>query len=349
MKSIDRTHSTKEFQRLEVTPGKDMLTVVDRLSVLRFGRILRGCAAPDEKVTIREWLARSGQSARLCRMLWEPLALATLNQSIDEAAAKPFFVVISRMFGPEPEASAVLLPAVPLDELYALPAVRFLQSASATVLTGVRPEVVVSGGRTVGAQVRDELFETELVVSSVPWYALADLFKPIPFELQPIVQRATALASRPIVTVNMWFDHIALDDPMVGLPGRAFQWVFDKHSLVGSGQSHLSLVSSAADAIYARPNEELIQMAARELSAALPRFAGEPRHASVVRERRATFSLRPDGPARPQTETPVRGFLLAGDWIDTGLPATIESAVVSGHRAAAIAEQILGTRSTRGT
>jgi len=54
----------------------------------------------------------------------------------------------------------------------------------------------------------------------------------------------------------------------------------------------------------------------------------------VVRERRATFSLAPGQPPRPGTRTPVRGLLLAGDWVDTGLPATIEGAVVSGHRAA---------------
>jgi hydroxysqualene dehydroxylase len=70
----------------------------------------------------------------------------------------------------------------------------------------------------------------------------------------------------------------------------------------------------------------------------LPTFRQPPlRHSLVLRERRATFSLRPGGPPRPSTLTPVAGLILAGDWIDTGLPATIESAVVSGHRAAAAA------------
>jgi len=56
--------------------------------------------------------------------------------------------------------------------------------------------------------------------------------------------------------------------------------------------------------------------------------------ATVIREPRATFSLAPGQPQRPSAETGVQGFFLAGDWIDTGLPATIESAVRSGHRAA---------------
>ena len=64
--------------------------------------------------------------------------------------------------------------------------------------------------------------------------------------------------------------------------------------------------------------------------------------ATVVREPKATFSLAPGQPRRPETKTPVRGLLLAGDWIETGMPATIESAVRSGHRAAKIASGQLG-------
>ena len=82
-------------------------------------------------------------------------------------------------------------------------------------------------------------------------------------------------------------------------------------------------------------NEQLIELATVEIRDALPaaRDAALLR-ATVVREPNATFSLAPDQPARPATMTPVRGLFLAGDWIETGLPATIESAVVSGHRAA---------------
>jgi uncharacterized protein with NAD-binding domain and iron-sulfur cluster len=54
----------------------------------------------------------------------------------------------------------------------------------------------------------------------------------------------------------------------------------------------------------------------------------------VVREKRSTFSLAPDAPPRPSTRTAIEGLLLAGDWIETGLPATIESAVISGRFAA---------------
>jgi uncharacterized protein with NAD-binding domain and iron-sulfur cluster len=102
--------------------------------------------------------------------------------------------------------------------------------------------------------------------------------------------------------------------------------------------AHLSLVSSGADGMVSRSNEELIRTAHDELLDALaPVRSAKLLRATVVRETRATFSLAPGQPARPPSETGVTGLFLAGDWIDTGLPATIESAVRAGHRAADLA------------
>jgi uncharacterized protein with NAD-binding domain and iron-sulfur cluster len=105
----------------------------------------------------------------------------------------------------------------------------------------------------------------------------------------------------------------------------------------------LSLVSSGAEAIVAKSNDEITAIALAEVREALPaaRAAGL-RKSAAVREKRSTFSLSADAPPRPGTHTPIEGFLLAGDWIETGLPATIESAVISGHLAAKYATETRG-------
>jgi uncharacterized protein with NAD-binding domain and iron-sulfur cluster len=137
------------------------------------------------------------------------------------------------------------------------------------------------------------------------------------------------------VTVNLWFDRVVMEEPFIGLPGRDMQWVFDKRQVFGEAASHLSLVSSGASPLVDRTNAELVGAAHRELMDAMPEVrAAALVRATVVREPKATFSLAPGEPQRPGTTTGVPGLVLAGDWIDTGLPATIESAVRSGHSAA---------------
>ncbi len=97
------------------------------------------------------------------------------------------------------------------------------------------------------------------------------------------------------------------------------QWVFDKEQMFESDSSHLTLVSSGADEVMAVQNDELIALALRELREALPDArAAKVLRASVVRERRATFSIAPGQPKRPGTATAVAGLVLAGDWIETG-------------------------------
>jgi squalene-associated FAD-dependent desaturase len=315
------------------------LTWGERMSILRIGPVLHRLSRPARAITppetVRSWLQRHHQPERLCRLFWEPLALATLNQSIDEAAVAPFLAVVGRMLAGGADAATLLLPAVLLDELYAAPAQLFLADHGSRCVTGRPGRVLVDDHHVHGVSAGGEVFHAATVIATVPWFALGDLFEAPPPALAHTLANAAALASSPIVTVNVWLDRSVMDEDFLGLPGRAFQWVFDKSRIVGERLSHLSLVSSGADSIVALDNNQLSRRALEELSGALPRVRkATVRRVTIVRERRATFSLSPAMPPRPATSTPIAGLLLAGDWIDTGLPATIESAVVAGHRAA---------------
>ena len=323
----------------------EALSWSERFSVLRIGAAINP-ANPAKAghyplplgISVRAWLEQNGQAPRLSELLWEPLALAALNQSIDQADASIFVGVLERVFGPDPAAAALVLPAVPLDELYAEPARAWLADRGSEVRVNAPAKVALDGQRVRGIRVRDEVIEAPLVISTVPWHAFHALFDEVPAALAATAANAAALASLPIVTVNLWFDSAVMQEPLVGLPGRNFQWVFDRRAIIGGTASHLSMVSSGADAIVAQSNDELTATALREVREALPAArAATLRKSLAVREKRSTFSLAPDAPPRPETRTAIDGFLLAGDWIQTGLPATIESAVLSGHRASAFA------------
>jgi uncharacterized protein with NAD-binding domain and iron-sulfur cluster len=103
----------------------DALNWRERFSVMRVGSLINeaksGHTMNGTRETVRQWLLRNGQAPRLCELFWEPLALAALNQSIDQAEASNFMRVLLRVLGPDPAAAALVLPAVPLDEMYAEP------------------------------------------------------------------------------------------------------------------------------------------------------------------------------------------------------------------------------------
>jgi len=327
----------------------DALDFRDRCSCFRMiaplrlaRREMRGdsgvrAASPGE--TVRGWLLRHGQTRHLRELLWEPLALAALNQKPESAAAPTFVRTLAQISGTELSDSGVALPTRPLEEFYAMPARTFIESHGGEVRLGVPARVYISDEDVYEVAVGPYKVRGPVVISAVPWFALSELFPSgPPPELAGVCAAADETVPSPIVTINLWLDRMVTDRPFVGFPGRAIQWVFDKGMLFGDMASHLSLVSSGASGIIGLSNSALIELATNVIQTALPeaRDAVVTR-ATVVREPRATFSLAPGQPTRPGTETKLRGFVLAGDWIDTGLPGTIESAVVSGHLAADVA------------
>lgn len=365
--------------------GWDAVPLRDRLATGRLGGLLwsarrEGAEAVAAQVsahqTVTQWLRENGQPASLCDWLWNPLALAALNQDPDVAAARPFVRVLAELFGPSPSASSLGVPSVPLDELYAEPAARFIEARGGSVLRGVRARVdLESFGGQHRVFVADRILTPRVVISAVPWHAFGRLWSAeAPAPLVSIAAAAAAVRSAPIVTVNLWFDRPVLTERQLGLVGTHFHWAFPKKTsgvisaekdtrrlfeksqecacsstLVPSGPEKdtrrlflTTMVASGAEGLLRRENADLAALAEQELRACVPSVAGAVCvRALVVREARATFSLAPGEPVRPRAETPVPRFFLAGDWTDTGLPATIEGGVVSGHRAADAAMIVL--------
>jgi hydroxysqualene dehydroxylase len=333
-------HLLAAVLRWPAMPPRDRLSVLWLWSLLRQAR-REGAASAAAGVavqqTVTDWLVAHRQSDELCRWLWRPLAIAALNQSPDVAAAAPFVRVLAELFGPKVEDSSVGLATVPLDELYAEPARRFVEAHGGRVLTRT-PAAVVTGddGRVAAVRAGAETILAPAVVSTVPWHALERIWEgPVPPAMASVVEAAARMGSSPIVTVNLWFDGPVTEATFIGLVDGPMHWVFDKSALFGERAGHLSVVASGADAIARLDNQDLTRIALEQLQHALAGVKSRRLvRAVVVREHRATFSLAPYGPRRPQTLTPIDGFYLAGDWTDTGLPATIEGAVQSGHRAA---------------
>src|SRR5262249_1524018 len=151
------------------------------------------------------------------------------------------------------------------------------------------------------------------------------------------------LTTSPIVSIYLWFGNPVTDLPFAGLIGGEWQWMFNRHAFTGkTGPSHsVTLVRSAARPFVESSRGPLVQKALDELHTFLPAARSAVlRPALVIKEKRAAMSPECGTIGlRPAWKTPFAGFHLAGDWTATGLPATIEGAVVSGH---ACARQVLG-------
>jgi hydroxysqualene dehydroxylase len=132
---------------------------------------------------------------------------------------------------------------------------------------------------------------------------------------------------RAIVNAHFRFDPPKDLPPILGVVGGLVEWLF-------AFPQRLSITISGADRLVDMPREELAQAIWRDICKA-GGVQGELPPWQIVRERRATFEATPEQNAlRPGASTAWKNLFLAGDWTDTGLPATIEGSVRSGDRAA---------------
>jgi hydroxysqualene dehydroxylase len=144
------------------------------------------------------------------------------------------------------------------------------------------------------------------------------------------------------VSLHLWMDRLVTDEAIIGCVGSPLHWIFHRNQLVtvrDPSRSHLSLVVSAARGLIDRPSDEIVQTLVAELTRLLPEARGaRVVHARLIKEREATIAHTAGTEGlRPRTQSPIEGLFAAGDYVRTGLPATIESAVRAADAAADLA------------
>jgi hydroxysqualene dehydroxylase len=318
-------------------------------------------------LTLSEYLDRAGQGAAIRSRLWDPLATAILNETPARAGAVLFRNVFREAFLRRARDSRLVFLRRGYGVLFERLAAYFESRGGHLGRRRLVEALEVGEGRVSGVRclrrpegreaIRagtaslPETVPAEAVVSAVPWHALPTLL-PEGERDRPFFAGLAQLPASPIVSVEMWLDRVALDRALFGLVGGEVEWVFDKGRLFGrpGPPQHLSFVFSAAYRQVSRANAELVQAAEAALRRHFPdAMAGvSVLRSLVLREPMATFSCGPQTEgSRPGPRTPIAGLYLAGDWTDTGLPATIEGAVRSGFRAAACLEAGEQTAMTR--
>ena len=311
------------------------LGIGEKLSAARFMRSLQAVGYRlDNDCSVTTLLDRHRQSDRLRRFMWEPLCLAALNTPPEHASARIFANVLRDSLGGQQADTDLLLPRCDLGRIFPDAAGEFIEKSGGRVrlsarVEAIRPDLAIHG----------EHFD-HVVLAAAPQHA-APLLGLIE-STAPIARQLDQYCFEPIGTVYAAYaTEVSLPCPMLGLDdgtsGRLGQWVFrrtpEKAGSANGDQTILAFVLSARGAWDDADNDTLMQTLHGELEQTLGRPLPRPAWHRVIRERRATFSCRPNLP-RPSTQTPLPGLWLAGDYVCADYPATLEGAVRSGVSAA---------------
>jgi len=336
------------FHLLTGVAGCRGLSVGDRLHLLRAGASIVLKRSLPDTMTLKDWLDRLHQPESLRQRWWYPLSISALNELPQRASANLFLRVLRQTFLGSLRDSSFGIITVGLGDLYTEHSRGFIEARGGEVyLNAPADRLVFSGRRFEAAVLRNGgAITADYAISAVPHHVLRKLLPPELVQNGGSFEALGHLSESPMVSIHLWFDRPVLDEEFIGLIDSPIQWVFDKSRLWTKGDTQakaLACITSGAYDLIDRSKEDLIALAQKELG----RFFPEVRkakliHARLIKERQATYSCTPEAERwRPEQKTSYENFFLAGDWTRTGLPATIESAVISGHRCA---ELILQSR-----
>jgi uncharacterized protein with NAD-binding domain and iron-sulfur cluster len=345
------------------------LTLAQRLSAARSALALGRLDLSNASGTLGEWLDAHGQGPASVAALWDLIALPTLNLPAAEGSLALGAFVLQTGLLRHNDAGDIGFHMRPLSETLGDPAARVLGEAEVEVRLGMRVEAVerVEAGKRVGAKVAEverfvpelgaprargadrvfrnregtlrvhaggEDLEADAVVCALPHERASALLEPL---LGEEASRWSNLGASPIVNVHIVYDRHVCDLHFAAGVGTPVQYVFDRSKAAGlaDGQ-YLAISLSGAAGEMELSSEQLRERYVEAMAELFPRARGAVvRSVHVSREHAATFAARPGTESlRPGPRTSVAGLVMAGAWTDTGWPATLEGAVLSGHAAA---------------
>lgn len=277
--------------------------------------------------------ARYRQPHKVIKTLWEPLCLAVLNTHIKYASANVFLRILRETFAYARQDSNLLFTRTNLSEIFPDPAVDFIERAGGSIKLGQRvTKLNIKDNKIKGVTLSDYTIGAPHVILATPYYTTEQLCKNH-IELKQTASALEQLTSNPICTVYLRYpEQTTLSKEVVGLMDSTAHWVFDR-KLYGQAGLMAVVINGQGDHMNLE-NTELSHIIEQELAACFPRWP-KALDSMVVKEKRATFNCTVDiNNKRPSNKTRVKGLWIAGDYTDTNLPATLESAVRSGIRSA---------------
>lgn len=318
------------------------LSTRDRLAIMRMGTVIRLQGPPPAEQTVYAWLQAHHQTQGSIRALWEPFCVAALNEPVATASARLLYKTLQQsLFGKSNDAT-LLLSKVGLSDLFYPETEYFLQSIGGGIhLKSQIKRIHYSDTNILSIETsKEKHIQAEHFISALPWNALAALL-PDNHSLKTQIAR---IPSSAILSIHVLCDQqlFASTSTFVGLLDSPIHWIFDRtHTLPETFQGRYlyAIVLSAADSWMDKKSATILTALKTEMIRFFPNAENLTIERHLVHKSRdATFAARPETePLRPTAATSWKNLLLAGDWTQTGIPATLEGAAKSGF---AIVQQL---------
>lgn len=276
----------------------------ERLGLARALMRLRSSNGELKDETFAAWLARNGQGLDEIRAFWQPFLVPALNVPLEEMSAHEAAFVLRTAFLRDGNAARFGWSNVPLARIAEAAAQRLDRVNMSTSIVSL-----------------DQLEGFDAFVLAVP-----------PAQAARLTGDAALgeYDAHAILDIHIWHDAGSLDFDFAALLDSPVQWIFQKES------GYLCCSLSAADEFLVAPTAALVDRTWHELRAALPMLANaRVVQSAVTRNPTATYMPKA-GTQRPSARTERPNVALAGSWIETGWPDTMESAVRSGLAAAEV-------------
>ena len=277
-----------------------------------------------ENLNVKEWLERENQTPTIIKSFWEILCIGALNTTLEKASAKLFHKILLQMFFSGNFASTIILPKYGLSESIINPALSFIKNNRASVISSEQvKEIVIEENKVIRIMTDKNIYEDfDFLILAIPEYSLQKI------NCNCLISPEINFTYSTILNIHIWLKENPVKEKFFGLIDSPLHWIFNK-------DSHLNIVISNANQYSKMDNVEILKMVMDELEKFTEIKISDLSLYKIIREKRATFI--PDKSVldkRPENKTNVKNLFLAGDWTNTDLPATIESATKSGETAA---------------
>lgn len=299
----------------------------------------------DPDVSMAAWLEQWRQPRQAVERFWRPLLVSALNEDLDRMSSYHARRVIRLSLLASPGAGRIGVPSVPLSQLYST-AEEYLRERDGTVelRSAARGFAWSDEQQTWSVSTDHGEYVADALILALSFEAMARLLPLLPRndQAESLAAGLCRFEHSPITVIHLWFDRPITDLDHAILLDRTIQWIFHKSQLQpelrssGDG-SYVELVVSASRSMVGMERQSIIALALGELKDFFPETEkARLVKAAVVKEVRATYSILPGlDRLRPDQTSPWMRIFLAGDWTQTGWPATMEGAVRSGYLSAA--------------